>query len=254
METTVLKDAIKEIEELTRRESTVSEIDGHRYLIHNGSYQEVKPDMKPKPSHIEFTSLDGLVKTIKSELFDILSATNGGGTLYLCVSGPTYVQAFTGLDEYNRRATVYTANQKLNRSWRGESWFEHKAAMIVLQSQFAQNEGTEYLLDFLSRITDENSVSSDDNGMTQTVQVKKGISLAGRETIRPIVTLKPYRTFLEVEQPESDFLIRIEDGCKVGIIEADGGMWEFAARRNVKEYLEKAFEDEISDGSIVVAL
>lgn len=254
METTVLKDAIKEIEELTKRVSEVREIGEHRYLIYNGSYQEIKPDMKPRPGSLEFTSLDGLVNTIKSELFDILGATNGGGTLYLCVLDPTYVQAFTGLDEYNRRATVYTANQKIRSSWRGENWFEHEEAMIVLQSQFAQNEGTEYLLDFLSRITDENSVSSDDNGMTQTVQVKKGISLAGRETIRPIVTLKPYRTFLEVEQPESDFLIRIKDGCKVGIIEADGGMWEFAARRNVKEYLEKAFEKEISDGSIVVAL
>ncbi len=254
MEATFLKDAIKEISELTKNGSEITEINGHNYLVNNGRYSEIKPDVRPQPDTLTFTSLDGLVKTIKSERSDILTATNSGGTLYISVVSPTRVEAFTGLDEHNRRTDVYRANQELGRSWKGQNWFEHEEAMIVLQSQFAQNDGTEYLLDFLSRITDENSVSSDDNGMTQSVQVKKGIALAGRENIRPIVSLKPYRTFLEVEQPESSFLIRIKEGCKVGIIEADGGMWQFAARNSVKEYLEKAFENEIAEGTVVVAL
>lgn len=254
MEQTFLKDAIKEISELTRNSSEIAEINNHHYLISNDVYEEILPAKKPLPAPLIFTSLDSLVKTIKSERSDILSAVNGGGTLYISVASPIRVEVFTGLDEHNRRAKVYTAIQELGCSWKGQSWFEHEEAMIVLQSQFAQNDGTEYLLDFLSRITDENSVSSDDNGMTQSVQVKKGIALAGRENIRPIVSLKPYRTFLEVEQPESSFLIRIKDGCKVGIIEADGGMWQFAARNSVKEYLEKAFEAEIAEGTVVVAL
>lgn len=253
MENTNLKDAIQEISMLARGSSEIHEINGHSYLINNGKYEEITPDRKPQPNTLTFTSLDGLVKTIKSERSDILCAVDGGGTLYISVVSPTRVKVFAGLDEHNRRAEVYCANQE-SRDWRGQNWFEHEEAMIVLQSQFAPNDGTEYLLDFLSRITDENSVSSDDNGMTQSVQVKKGIALAGRENIRPIVKLKPYRTFLEVEQPESSFLIRIKDGCKVGIIEADGGMWQFAARNSVKEYLEKAFENEISEGTIVVAL
>lgn len=253
MENTNLKDAIKEISELTKKGSEIVEIDEHHYLINNGRYEEITPDKKPQPNTLTFTSLDGLVKTIKSERSDILCAVNGGGTLYISVVSPTRVEAFTGLDEHNRRTEVYCAKQE-SRSWKGENWFDHEEAMIVLQSQFAPNDGTEYLLDFLSRITDENSVSSDDNGMTQSVQVKKGIALAGRENIRPIVNLKPYRTFLEVEQPESNFLIRIKDGCRVGIIEADGGMWQFAARNSVKEYLEKAFENEIAEGTVVVAL
>lgn len=253
MENSMLKDAIKEISELTKNSSEIVEIKDHHYLISNGSCDEIKPDREPLPAALIFTSLDGLVKTAKSEFMDILTATKSGGTLYISVVSPTRVEAFTGLDEYNRRVNVYIAGQE-NRSWKGQNWFEHEEAMIVLQSQFAQNDGTEYLLDFLSRISDENSVSSDDNGMTQSVQVKKGIALAGRENIRPIVALRPYRTFLEVEQPESNFLIRIKDGCKIGIIEADGGMWQFKARNSVKEYLEAAFEKEISEGTIVVAL
>lgn len=254
MENTNLKDAISEIETLTKNSVRVQEIDGHHYLLSGDDYKEIKPDREPIPDAVRFKSLDGLVSTMKSELKDVLAATKCGNTLYISVISPTQVNVLTGLDGYNRRAIVYMASQSLLRTWNGENWFDHEEAMIALQSQFSPNEGTAYLLDFLSRVTDENSVQSDDNGMTQTIQVKKGISLAGREQVRPIVSLRPYRTFLEIEQPESAFLIRIKDGCRVGIIEADGGMWEFTARRSVKEYLEKAFEQEIADGAIVVGM
>ncbi|MCM1335651.1 MAG: hypothetical protein NC084_13275 [Bacteroides sp.] len=254
MENSILKDAISEIARLSERSVQVREIGGSHYLFSDDEYKEIKPDPRPLPSAFWFSSLDGLVGTVKSELSDMLTATQSGGTLYITVKSPTQVEAFTGLDAENRRATVYAASQKLPRSWNGETWLDHEEAMIALQSQFVPNEGTAYLLDFLSRVTDENSVSSDDNGVTQTVQVKKGISLAGREQVKPIVALRPYRTFLEIEQPESAFLIRVREGCRIGIIEADGGMWQFAARRSVKEYLEKAFEKEIGNGTIVVGM
>ena len=90
--------------------------------------------------------------------------------------------------------------------------------------------------------------------MTQTVQVKKGIALAAREQVRPIVNLRPYRTFLEVEQPESAFLIRVREGMQVGIIEADGGMWKIEARRNIAAYLEKELKELIESGNVVVSL
>lgn len=69
-----------------------------------------------------------------------------------------------------------------------------------------------------------------------------------------IVKLKPYRTFYEVEQPESEFLLRLSDDGKVGFFEADGGMWEMTARRTIKEYLEKALEKEIGENRVVVTL
>ncbi len=254
MENTNLTDAIREIEALTGNSVQVREIGGRCYLIHDGKYEEIKPDPIHLPDTMTFASLDGLVNTVKSELSDMLQSTESGDTLYVSVSSPTMLEVYTGLCTDNRRAIVYKAFQSLAKSWSGERWFDHEEAMIALQSQFVPNEGAAYLLDFLSRVTDESSVQSDDNGMTQTVQVKKGISLAGREQVRPIVSLRPYRTFLEVEQPESAFLIRVKEGCRVGIIEADGGMWQFAARRSVKEYLEKAFEQEITDGRIVVGM
>ncbi len=84
-------------------------------------------------------------------------------------------------------------------------WRDHETALIELRSLFIPNKGTEYLLDLLSRMGSENTVQSMDNGVTQTVETKQGVSLKVAESVKPRVLLKPFRTFLEVGQPESEF-------------------------------------------------
>ena len=76
----------------------------------------------------------------------------------------------------------------------------------------------------------KNSVTSEDNGVTQTVEARKGIALKAREQVKPRVPLCPFRTFLEVEQPESEFLVRMREGGEIGLFEADGGMWKLDAK------------------------
>lgn len=254
MEYSIIKDAIEKVEELAKNAVVVREINGRSYLIDGSSYEEIIPDAISLPKTYNFSSLDGLVKMIRKEHKDISDACCVPDVMYVNVTSPTTVDVTTAVDGYNRRAFLYHSAYEFPRKWTGANWFEHEEAMIVLRSQFIQNEGTDYLLDFLSRVSDENSVSSDDNGMTQTVQVKKGIALAAREQVRPIVNLRPYRTFLEVEQPESAFLIRVREGMQVGIIEADGGMWKIEARRSVVEYLEKELKELIDSGNVVVSL
>ena len=60
-----------------------------------------------------------------------------------------------------------------------------------------------------------------DNGIATTITTQKGVALQTNEQIRPLVKLRPYRTFQEVEQPESIFLIRVSDRG-ISFIEADG--------------------------------
>lgn len=70
--------------------------------------------------------------------------------------------------------------------------------------------------------------------------------------VKPIVKLKPYRTFSEVEQPESEFLVRLSDGGRVALYEADGGAWKLQARRNVADYLKENLADLIESGDVIV--
>ena len=72
--------------------------------------------------------------------------------------------------------------------------------------------------------------------------------------VKPRVPLRPYRTFLEVEQPESEFLLRLDDNGNVGLFEADGGMWKQTAKASITAYFEEKLAQEIKDGKIVVMM
>lgn len=82
---------------------------------------------------------------------------------------------------------------------------------------------------------------------------QKGVSLQQNATIRPLVHLRPYRTFQELEQPDGLFLIRIDERG-ITFVEADGGMWKLSARKTIKAYLETALADQIEAGYAVVML
>lgn len=125
-------------------------------------------------------------------------------------------------------------------------------ALIELRSLFIPNDGTKYLLDLLSRITDEKSVSSKDNGVTQTVEARQGVALNAMVEVRPRVQLRPFRTFLEVEQPESEFLLRVDADKGIGLFEADGGVWKLEAKRNIADYFASHLADLIDAGQVVV--
>ena len=75
-----------------------------------------------------------------------------------------------------------------------------------------------------------------DNGIATTIVTQKGAALSENSVIKPLVRLRPYRTFQEVEQPEGVFLIRIDERG-ITFTEADGGMWRLNARNTVKAWL-----------------
>lgn len=126
---------------------------------------------------------------------------------------------------------------------------DYEAMMIMLKSRFVQTAEMLELVKLLGNITEQNSAQVSDDGFSQKVVVRKGIALKDNKTINPIIKLRPYRTFLEVDQPESEFLLRLSDGAKVALYEADGGAWKLEARRNIAKYLRESLKN--SDAIVV---
>ena len=124
---------------------------------------------------------------------------------------------------------------------------------IALRTRFQETADTPYIQKLLTEISTGAKITFNDNGVATTVVTKKGIDLQNNETIRPIITLRPYRTFQEIDQPESVFLIRINERG-ISFIEADGGMWKLKARETIKAFLEDKLANEINAGAVVVAL
>ena len=122
-----------------------------------------------------------------------------------------------------------------------------------MQTRFQHTADRDYALRLCSQITTGGKVTYNDNGVATSIVTQKGVALQGTETIRPLIKLKPYRTFQEVDQPESTFLIRIDERG-ISFIEADGGMWQLEARKIVKTYLEEQLSEYVEAGKVIVAL
>lgn len=222
-------------------EAKTFEIDGETYS--NKNLVRVPPHVD-MPHEFSVSSLDSIVKLIKTEKEKI------GRTILVHVNRYDQVTVFsTYLDDFKRYVLYQATAEAPNYS---EGWRPYEKAIIELRSIFVPNEGTKYLLNLLSSMTSENSVKTSDNGVTQKVEAKQGIALNALVEVKPRVTLCPFRTFLEVAQPESEFVLRVDDNKGVGLFEADGGVWKLEAKKNIADYLSEKLADETSDGTVVV--
>lgn len=76
-----------------------------------------------------------------------------------------------------------------------------------------------------------------DDGMTQTVQVQTGVVTVGDVSLKNPIPLTPLRTFYEVEQVTSPFILRFDENAKAALYEGDGGAWRLYAVDSVVGWL-----------------
>lgn len=226
----------------------VSLKDNKTYTIHGDTYSDrelhrVAPHVD-RPSKLTVNGLDSIVKLIRNE-FSKLDCP-----IYLRIVSPRKVEVFGALDDVKGRDHLYEAICDAPEFQGG--WREQEKAIIELRSAFIPNEGTEYLLGLLSRINKEDDVTTEDNGVSQTVSARQGVSLKCYEKVRNRIPLIPFRTFTEVSQPESEFILRLDENARVGLIEADGGYWKLVAKNNIKAYFEEKLKAQIESGHVVV--
>ena len=236
----MLKEAIKEIERMSA--PTIHEFEGSIFASHELVHVM---DKKPMPRCIVLTGLDSICKMVRNETEHI------GLQIFIQVNDYHSVSVFTTLDEDEDRLYLYKCAAD-TPAVTTDRFMAYEKAVIELRSLYIPNEGTKYLLQLLSSISNESKVTSTDNGVTQQVEARSGIALNSMVKIEPRVTLQPFRTFIEVEQPASEFLLRISERGEIGFFPADGGVWKLEATRNVAAYFEDKLKDLIDTGAVVV--
>lgn len=244
----MLKEAIQYLRE-TDSKPEVREIKGVYYIIDKeGGYQQVKPDLE-YPEGLTLTSLDALVKMVKTEATELdtpLYITIPDHLTAICFGQPDAELRFNRVSYYRAKATDVPG-------WQSDVKMGFEEMQIALRTRFQETPDAAYAMKLLSDITTGGKITFNDNGIATSVVTQKGVALQANEAIRPIVRLKPYRTFQEVDQPESPFLIRVSERG-ISFTEADGGMWKLTARQTIKAFLEERLQQEVSEGSVVIAL
>ncbi|MDX9788858.1 MAG: hypothetical protein RBT11_18930 [Desulfobacterales bacterium] len=130
-------------------------------------------------------------------------------------------------------------------------WYDLENFIIALQSMFVADDATESLLGLLRHLANEHVVENKDDGFSQGVQIKTGITTKSQVKITNPMTFRPYRTFRDIEQPPSQFIFRLRKGDKgllCVLFESDGEAWKLDAIAGIKAWLEAQLPEAIVIG------
>jgi hypothetical protein len=121
--------------------------------------------------------------------------------------------------------------------------------IVCAQSRIEKqgNDDLDYVLKIASTIAAEQVQTSEDDGISQKIAVRRGIHLKDSETVQPRVKLAPFRTFTEVPQALSTFVLRARnrgEGIELALFEADGGQWRVTAIENLARFFRVTFGDK----------
>lgn len=145
-------------------------------------------------------------------------------------------------DIWERRKQYIRSKLTETRGFQFGQWQDHESFVIGLLSNFVENDDLKKVVQLASNITNERVSTSEDDGISQTVGIRAGVHLKEKAEVKYRVKLAPFRTFREVVQPESEFVLRLSQNNpeavpKLALFEADGGKWKLDAIDNVARFL-----------------
>lgn len=240
-----IKDALEYAVELAELQDVIYEEKGKVYYDQSKA-KLVELDGIKYANTLEVHTLSGMVGYLKERFDKTL-----GEKLLVHVASPTRVDVYSELDADRKRESAIVATAELDRYPFGR-FLDSERFIINILSLFERDENSEGIRKCASAIRIEGGGDVIDNGVSQTVTIKKGAATVGQAEVPSPVELRPYRTFLEVEQPASPFVFRIDEDGGCALFEADGGMWKNHAIENVAEFLKDSFKEEIESGFITI--
>ena len=201
----------------------------------------------PTSTELRVNTLTAVVDYIKGKTEELQK------TMILHVVSPTQVRLCSGLIDERIREGLLRADAIVNE-FVFDNYYSQERFLIELQANFLETYDLRTIMQVAGNIKTGTTANYSDDGISQKTTVKMGVELNDVIVPNP-VKLRPYRTFAEIEQPESAYVFRINDtdkGPQFKLVEADGGLWKNATMRKIKEYLEFELSDLLEECHITI--
>lgn len=229
----------------------IKEIDGVKFRWDIDAHEWVPmvipvPNDDPVPAPITFFTLKGIVDYINENTEGLIP--DDGSRLILQVVDESTVKLISQPSKFNKvRYDIAVARAHAPRI-EFERYMDTDSFNTMLLSKFNDTKSRQTLFTVVSSLTKEQNLNAADDGVSQVLTVKSGVSMASNLKFKNPVPLTPIRTFSEVEQPESNFTMRVNEDAKCALFESDGGAWKNDAVEKIKDYLQL----NIENASVVV--
>lgn len=150
----------------------------------------------------------------------------------------TYLEATTG---------IYACPFKFGKRHNREQF------TIELMTKFLESENRAKVLQTVGNIKAEKIKNEVDDGISQVVTKKNG-ALAEQMRVENPVMLAPIRSFREIEQVESPFVLRFhqydDEIPEIALYEADGSEWKIVAIERIKKFFK---DNKITSKMTIIA-
>lgn len=218
------------------------EVDGRSYTT-----AKIYPNLEPEATPLKMHTLSGLVD------FCLDFAAQVGATIVHVVSDQQVDVVSPLFGPFKQREKFATASP-FQLSHKFDRYMPVEEFVIYLQSMFIQDQTALDILKVVGNLTQGSETNVADDGITQRVTAKAGVARVAIVDLPNPVALRPYRTFLDIHQPASEFVLRIkadkDEGPRCALFEADGGAWRNTAVETIKGYMADNLDP---DRAIIIA-
>lgn len=217
---------------------SLEEVDGRTYAP-----RQMFPVQGPVIPVLKIHTLAGVVAAIKAGFAEPVEGSPKPAIHVINHENVEVVEPVA--DEWNRLMVHIHAAVGENRcKFQYGKWYDTEEFIIELQTSFVETDTRKTILKMVSAISSNREVKTADDGVSQQVTLKAGVVIQERADVPNPIVLRPYRTFIDVGQPESSFVFRIRGGdgqpTKCALFEADGGHWKLDAMTNIAKFFTEA--------------
>lgn len=240
--------AVSEVANLAQQaleiEPRFAEINGE--VFSTSILHRVKPDKEAEPAALVVHTLTGLLDYIEANR----DALDLSGCLVHVVD-PGHVELRGALLGPHRQRLTFVRAEHFDRfaafpSFAFGRYLSTEDLIIALQALFEDTEDRATVLQLVGGVASVNATELSDDGVTQHVDIRQGVHRTKVIEAPKRLTLRPFRTFPEVNQPDSVFFLRLKDGgdgVRAALFEADGGAWRLDAIGRVDDYLSARLQE-----------
>ncbi len=228
------------------RAYSVQEINGATYVNtpRENPLTRIPPYEKPYPEEFGgIYPLSGLVEYLKN---DVDGHFTRDTTLQVVVANYDRVEVWTPVHGEGRRRNALAVCKFERPQISLNQYLDQERFSVMVQTHFDEGENRANVLKISGNLRMEAEANLADDGVTQCVTVKNGITRMNDVQIINPVYLAPHRIFPEIEQPSSPFILRVRKGsetAEIALFEADSASWKVEAVHMIGAWLRMQLTD-----------
>lgn len=237
----ISSDAVQAIQDSVRTE--VITVQGREFATR----QVFEPPTAPMITTLKIQTLTGLL--------DYIAANPDGLDLakaFLHVVDPTEVALLTASEALTMRRpnpAIADCDKLLGDCYRFGQYRSVEESIVDFQAKFVPNDDLAAAIAIIGNLKEETVNSYSQDGFTQTVQTRQGISRVANTDVPSRLELRPYRTFPEIDQPTGEFILRLrkstskDGGIECALFESGYSTWQAQAIKDIADYLKGDLEE-----------